>query len=143
MDTFTSFLAGITIFSILGNLAHESGKNVTDVVSAGTGLAFVSYPDAIAKFQYVPQVNESNNFSRSLTNIYNNLFVFDFKFFAVMFFLMLLTLGIGSAVSLTGCVVTILCDDFPHWKRWLVVTVICLIGFVSGLVYITPVRTTR
>lgn len=70
MDTFTSFLAGITIFSILGNLAHESGKNVTDVVSAGTGLAFVSYPDAIAKFQYVPQVNESNNFSRSLTNIY-------------------------------------------------------------------------
>lgn len=114
MDTFTSFLAGITIFSILGNLAHESGKNVTDVVSAGTGLAFVSYPDAIAKFQYVPQ------------------------FFAVMFFLMLLTLGIGSAVSLTGCVVTILCDDFPHWKRWLVVTVICLIGFVSGLVYITP-----
>lgn len=143
MDTFTSFLAGITIFSILGNLAHESGKNVTDVVSAGTGLAFVSYPDAIAKFQYVPQVNEFNNFSRSLTNIYNNLFVFDFKFFAVMFFLMLLTLGIGSAVSLTGCVVTILCDDFPHWKRWLVVTVICLIGFVSGLVYITPVRTAR
>ena len=56
MDTFTSFLAGITIFAILGNLAHESGKNVTDVVSAGTGLAFVSYPDAIAKFQYVPQV---------------------------------------------------------------------------------------
>lgn len=57
MDTFTSFLAGITIFSILGNLAYESGKNVEDVVSAGTGLAFVSYPDAIAKFQYVPQVN--------------------------------------------------------------------------------------
>ncbi len=56
MDTFTSFLAGITIFAILGNLAHESGKSVTDVVSAGTGLAFVSYPDAIAKFQYVPQV---------------------------------------------------------------------------------------
>lgn len=57
MDTFTSFLAGITIFSILGNLAHESGKNVSEVVSAGTGLAFVSYPDAIAKFDIVPQVN--------------------------------------------------------------------------------------
>ena len=56
-----------------------------------------------------------------------------------MFFLMLLTLGIGSAVSLTGCVVTIICDDFPHWKRWLVVTGICLIGFISGLVYVTPV----
>lgn len=56
MDTMTSFLGGITIFSILGNLAHTSGKNISEVVSAGTGLAFVSYPDAIAKFEYVPQV---------------------------------------------------------------------------------------
>lgn len=56
MDTLTSFLGGITIFAILGNLAYESGKNVTEVVSAGTGLAFVSYPDAIAKFEYAPQV---------------------------------------------------------------------------------------
>jgi solute carrier family 6 amino acid transporter-like protein 5/7/9/14 len=141
MDTFTSFLAGITIFSILGNLAHESGKNVTDVVSAGTGLAFVSYPDAIAKFQYVPQVTEILFcFSISTTTPKLNENYICFKFFAVMFFLMLLTLGIGSAVSLTGCVVTIICDDFPHWKRWLVVTGICLIGFISGLVYVTPVR---
>jgi solute carrier family 6 amino acid transporter-like protein 5/7/9/14 len=29
---------------------------VSEVVSVSTGLAFVSYPDAIAKFQYVPQV---------------------------------------------------------------------------------------
>jgi solute carrier family 6 amino acid transporter-like protein 5/7/9/14 len=56
MDTATSFFGGITIFAILGNLAHESGKNVSEVVSVSTGLAFVSYPDAIAKFQYVPQV---------------------------------------------------------------------------------------
>jgi solute carrier family 6 amino acid transporter-like protein 5/7/9/14 len=52
---------------------------------------------------------------------------------------MLLTLGIGSAVSLTGCVITIICDDFPHWKRWIVVTVVGVIGFFSGLVYVTPV----
>jgi solute carrier family 6 amino acid transporter-like protein 5/7/9/14 len=145
MDTFTSFLAGITIFSILGNLAHESGKNVTDVVSAGTGLAFVSYPDAIAKFQYVPQVMEIHFFFYFIfttTPKLNESYI-CFKFFAVMFFLMLLTLGIGSAVSLTGCVVTIICDDFPHWKRWLVVTGICLIGFISGLVYVTPVRSHR
>lgn len=58
MDTATSFLGGVTIFAILGNLAHESGKNVTEVVTVRTGLAFVSYPDAIAKFQYVPQVHK-------------------------------------------------------------------------------------
>lgn len=114
MDTATSFLGGVTIFAILGNLAHESGKNVTEVVTVSTGLAFVSYPDAIAKFQYVPQL------------------------FSVLFFVMLLTLGVGSAVSLTGCVVTIICDDFPHWKRWIVVTVVGVIGFFSGLVYVTP-----
>ena len=56
MDSFTSFLAGITIFAILGNLAHETGKDVADVVSGGIGLAFVSYPDAISKIQYLPQV---------------------------------------------------------------------------------------
>ena len=56
MDTFTSFLAGITIFSVLGNLAFETGKNVADVAGGGPGLAFISYPDAIAKFNFVPQV---------------------------------------------------------------------------------------
>lgn len=59
MDTFTSLLAGVTIFAILGNLAHESGKSIQDVVQGGTGLAFVSYPEAIAKFDVVPQVKYS------------------------------------------------------------------------------------
>ena len=31
IDTFTSILAGITIFSILGNLAHVSGVPVNKV----------------------------------------------------------------------------------------------------------------
>lgn len=55
-DTGTSILAGITIFSILGNLAYESGKPIQDVVKGGTGLAFISYPEAISKFDAVPQV---------------------------------------------------------------------------------------
>ncbi|XP_057381028.1 sodium-dependent nutrient amino acid transporter 1-like isoform X2 [Daphnia carinata] len=114
MDTFTSLLAGVTIFSILGNLAHESGKPIETVVQGGTGLAFISYPEAIAKFDVVPQL------------------------FAVLFFLMLFTLGIGSAVSLTGCVITVICDAFPDWKRWMVTLIISGIGFLLGLVYITP-----
>lgn len=118
MDTFTSFLAGVTVFSILGNLAHESNVDVTDVISGGPGLAFVSYPDAIAKFDVVPQL------------------------FAVLFFLMMLTLGVGSATSLVGCVITIICDDFPHFKRWIVTVIVSIIGFVCGLVYITPVSLT-
>lgn len=57
MDTFTSLLAGIIIFGILGNLAHKMGVEVKEVVkSGGTGLAFISYPEAIARFESVPWV---------------------------------------------------------------------------------------
>lgn len=60
LDTFTSLLSGLTIFGILGNLAYELGTDVENVVgSGGTGLAFISYPDAIAK-TFLPQVIKSN-----------------------------------------------------------------------------------
>lgn len=59
LDTFTSLMAGITIFGILGNLAHNMKiDDISKVVKSGTGLAFISYPDAISKFQYLPQVNQ-------------------------------------------------------------------------------------
>ena len=57
-DTGTSLLAGFTIFSILGNLAYETNQldQIDKVVRGGTGLAFITYPEAIAKFDAVPQV---------------------------------------------------------------------------------------
>lgn len=60
IDTFTSMLAGFTIFGILGHLAQESGTSeIGEVVKGGAGLAFISYPDAIGRFKFVPQVSES------------------------------------------------------------------------------------
>jgi len=56
MDTGTSLLAGVTIFAILGHLAHELDVDITKVVKGGTGLAFISYPDAIGKTDIAPQV---------------------------------------------------------------------------------------
>jgi solute carrier family 6 amino acid transporter-like protein 5/7/9/14 len=56
MDTFTSLLAGFTIFATLGNLAFELDVDIADVVKGGPGLAFVSYPDAISKFPFAQQV---------------------------------------------------------------------------------------
>lgn len=57
LDTLTSLLAGTTIFGILGNLAYQSGVDVDKVInSGGSGLAFISYPEAIAKFDVVPWV---------------------------------------------------------------------------------------
>ena len=53
-DTFTSLLAGTVIFSILGHLAHELDMPVEKVVKSGAGLAFVSYPEVLAKFDFAP-----------------------------------------------------------------------------------------
>lgn len=55
-DTFTSLLAGFTIFAILGNLAHNLGTTIPEVAGKGPALAFASYPLAISKFEILPQV---------------------------------------------------------------------------------------
>ncbi|XP_017077178.1 sodium-dependent nutrient amino acid transporter 1 isoform X2 [Drosophila eugracilis] len=56
MDSCSSIIAGCITFGILGNLARETGNSdIGSVVKGGAGLAFISYPDAIAKFEYVPQ----------------------------------------------------------------------------------------
>jgi len=57
MDTFTSLLAGFTVFAILGSLAAELNVDISEVAKSGPGLIFVSYADAISKFDWVPQVN--------------------------------------------------------------------------------------
>jgi SNF family Na+-dependent transporter len=62
-----------------------------------------------------------------------------FQFFSVVFFLMLYTLGIGSAVALAAAVITVICDQFPQFKYWIVTLAICSSGSLVGLTYITPV----
>ncbi|ALC43615.1 CG4476 [Drosophila busckii] len=115
LDTFTSLLSGVIIFGILGKLAHESGtKDIASVVKAGPGLAFISYPEAIAKFKLMPQV------------------------FSLLFFLMLFLLGVGSNVGMVSCIMSVLKDRFVHTKLWLIVLCISLLGFLVGLLYITP-----
>lgn len=116
LDTFTSILAGCCIFGILGNLAHELGvEDVSTVVKPGAGLAFVSYPDAIAKFKAFPQV------------------------FSVLFFMMLYLLGIGSNVAMMSCIMTVVRDRFKKVKNWHAALVIAILGTCLGSVYMTPV----
>lgn len=70
----TSFVAGFVIFSVLGYMAHASGRTIQDVATEGPGLVFVVYPAAIATMP-------------------------GSVFWALMFFMMLLTLGLDSSVS--------------------------------------------
>lgn len=66
-DTLTSLLAGVTTFAILGNLAHEMDEKIENVVRSGTGLAFISYPEALAKFTFAPQVLQGREFVLNLS----------------------------------------------------------------------------
>ncbi|XP_071521550.1 sodium-dependent nutrient amino acid transporter 1-like [Panulirus ornatus] len=114
-DTFTSLLAGFTTFSILGHLAELLGVEVSQVIKGGgTSLAFISYPDVLARFQYVPQV------------------------FSVLFFLMMFALGLGSATPYNSVTITIIMDQFPHLRTWKVTLGVCVVGFLVGNIYATP-----
>ena len=115
VDSVTSILAGCIIFGILGNLAYETNaKDIANVVKGGAGLAFISYPEAIAKFKFLPQL------------------------FAVLFFLMLLVLGMGSNIGMASCVITVIKDRFNHLPHWLLSCAIAVVGFLCGIVYMTP-----
>ena len=69
------FFTGFTIFSVLGNLANELNVPIETVIKSGQGLAFISYPTAIAKFDYVPQVAKHLNLNHFfiLTNTFETL----------------------------------------------------------------------
>lgn len=116
LDTITSILSGIIIFGILGNLAHETGiDDITAVVKGGTGLAFVSYPDAIAKFEFMPQI------------------------FSVVFFFMLFILGIGSNVGLCVCLTSVVRDRFRSVTHMRAILMVASVQFAIGCLYVTPV----
>ncbi|XP_053967326.1 sodium-dependent nutrient amino acid transporter 1 isoform X2 [Anastrepha ludens] len=62
MDSCSSIIAGCITFGILGNLAFKTGTpDVASVVKGGAGLAFISYPDAIAKFEFIPQASAAQS----------------------------------------------------------------------------------
>jgi solute carrier family 6 amino acid transporter-like protein 5/7/9/14 len=115
MDTGTSLLAGFVIFGILGHLAHVMGvDDIQKVTSSNLALAFMAYPNTIAKIDFIPQ------------------------FFSMLFFIMLFVLGIGSCIGMTSCVMTAIRDKYPNIKCWKIVISIALVGISIGWIYTTP-----
>jgi NSS family neurotransmitter:Na+ symporter len=111
----TSYFAGFAVFSVLGYLAFTTNQPIQDVAKAGPGLAFVIYPTAIAKLPGGLVVQ---------------------SIFGIMFFFMLITLGIDSAFSLVEAIVTGLKDSF-NVGRVKVSFWVCVIGFLFGFLYCT------
>uniref|UniRef100_A0A8C8E389 Transporter n=1 Tax=Oryzias sinensis TaxID=183150 RepID=A0A8C8E389_9TELE len=75
INSLTSFFSGFVVFSFLGYMSHKHNVALDKVARDGAGLVFVIYPEAIATLP-------------------------GSSVWAVIFFIMLLTLGIDSAVSM-------------------------------------------
>uniref|UniRef100_A0A8C8IUB5 Transporter n=1 Tax=Oncorhynchus tshawytscha TaxID=74940 RepID=A0A8C8IUB5_ONCTS len=88
----TSFFSGFAIFSVLGYMAYKHGVRIEDVATEGAGLVFIIYPEAISTLP-------------------------GSTFWAIVFFIMLLTLGIDSSMGGMEAVITGLSDDFKILKR--------------------------
>ncbi|RWS04481.1 sodium- and chloride-dependent glycine transporter 2-like protein, partial [Dinothrombium tinctorium] len=92
LDTVTSVISGMVIFSVLGAMSHELGLKVNDVVKSGPGLAFVAYPEALSRLPW-PHV------------------------WSVLFFLMLFILGLDSEFAILETVLTSLSDEINFLRR--------------------------
>uniref|UniRef100_A0A131YLU6 Sodium-dependent nutrient amino acid transporter 1 n=1 Tax=Rhipicephalus appendiculatus TaxID=34631 RepID=A0A131YLU6_RHIAP len=113
-DTATSLLAGAVVFSTLGVLAHQLGlQDISQVVKGASdlGLAFVTYPEALSRISFVPQL------------------------WSVLFFFMLFLLGLGSGVSNIQLMVAVLEEQYPRLQKLKGCTVlaICAVCFATGL----------
>ncbi|XP_059614816.1 sodium- and chloride-dependent GABA transporter ine isoform X1 [Phlebotomus argentipes] len=114
VNAITSVLVGIFAFATIGNIALEQSTTVEAVISDGPGLIFIVYPQAMAK---MPASN----------------------LWAVLFFFMLLCLGLNSQFAIVEVVVTSIQDGFPNWIRKklvyheLLVLIVCVVSFFFGL----------
>lgn len=106
-----SITAGLLIFGVLGYMAQEQAKPITEVVSAGVGLAFVTIPAAI------------------------NLLPLPF-IFGPLFFLALVVAGLSSHISILEAVTSALIDKL-HWTRKKAASVVCGSGFVISMAFAT------
>lgn len=106
----TSLFAGFVIFAIIGYLAKELDLKVEEVVDQGAGLAFIVYPDVVTRLPISP-------------------------LWSILFFVMMITLGMGSEFALLETVMTAIQDTMPslRQKKTYVVAVVSFIGFLGGL----------
>uniref|UniRef100_A0AAR2K8R5 Transporter n=1 Tax=Pygocentrus nattereri TaxID=42514 RepID=A0AAR2K8R5_PYGNA len=90
VNCLTSFVSGFVIFTVLGYMAEMRQQGVETVAKdAGPSLLFIIYAEAIANMPAA-------------------------TFFAIIFFLMIIMLGLDSTFAGLEGVITAMLDEFPH-----------------------------
>ena len=111
-DAGTSFLAGFTVFSVVGYLALQQGVGIEQLGIAGPYLTFITYPTAIS------------------------LLPIGAAFFGIIFYIALLTFGIDSAFSMVEPLSAGIFSKLKITKAQ-ATGLICVAGFLSSLVFAT------
>uniref|UniRef100_A0A4W4G742 Transporter n=1 Tax=Electrophorus electricus TaxID=8005 RepID=A0A4W4G742_ELEEL len=108
----TSVYAGFVIFSILGFMAHHLGVDVSQVADHGPGLAFVAYPEALTLLPISP-------------------------LWSLLFFFMLILLGLGTQFCLLETLVTAIVDEIgTDWiirRKTFITLGVAIVGFLLGV----------
>ncbi|KPM10435.1 hypothetical protein QR98_0089900 [Sarcoptes scabiei] len=115
LSSFTSLFSGFVIFSVLGHMAYTMNTSVAEVARSGPGLAFIVYPEAVTRLPWP-------------------------NFWAIIFFTMLLVLGIDSQFCTVESFVTGIVDEWPNFlrpKRKSFTLFVVVIHFILGISMIT------
>lgn len=88
----TSFLAGFVVFSVLGYMAYTQNRTIENVARRDVGLIFVVYPEAVATIEGT-------------------------SFWAIIFFFMLITLGLDTTFGGLEAVITGILDEWTSLRR--------------------------
>ncbi|KAG6457828.1 hypothetical protein O3G_MSEX010500 [Manduca sexta] len=118
VNCFTSFFSGFVIFTYLGFMSYKQGVPISSVATEGPGLVFQVYPEAVATLPGA-------------------------SLWAMLFFFMLIMLGLDSGMGGLECVITGLLDQArssgAHWLRreHFTLLVVC-VSFCVACINVTP-----
>jgi solute carrier family 6 (neurotransmitter transporter, glycine) member 5/9 len=106
----TAAFAGFVVFAILGFLSNSMNVPIESVVSSGPGLTFITYPEAVLLMP-LPQL------------------------WAILFFFMMLILGLGSQFGGIQMISTSIIDHWPHLRehQTRVIAGTCISCFIAAL----------
>ncbi|CAH0381880.1 unnamed protein product [Bemisia tabaci] len=110
INTLTCLVSSAITFGILGHLADQKGVSVAEVVNSGPGLVFITYPEVVLKLPAA-------------------------RLWSIVFFVMLLILGLDSEFCNVESFITGVADKWPHlfqnrrraFTFWTCVT-LCFLG---------------
>lgn len=118
VNCFTSFFSGFVIFTYLGFMSYKQQVPISSVAAEGPGLVFQVYPEAVATLP-------------------------GSHIWSVLFFFMLIMLGLDSAMGGLECVITGLMDEFSVYFKWknsreIFTFIVILMSFSVALINVTP-----